>query len=979
MGTVSVATTIGGTVNIAANYATNNTFAIFRLINQTTGGTINIQNTTGFNIQRDTLKVISFSVTGYTGNAYGYFLNNAITGNVTIADDATYITGYATYIRNNTITGTSSFTKNGTNDLYEADGASNGNTYNGNTSFTATNSGSLQVSYGSASNFTGNLTVNRTIGGATSLFNAGAVITGNFSYTNNTSGASTLGTVSVATTIAGTVNIAASYITNSAFAIFRLINQTTGGTINIQNTTGFNIQRDTLRVISLSVTGYKTGQFGYFYNNSITGNVTIADDVTYGGGYNTTVYNNVITGNSSFTNNGTNILYDADAASTGNKYIGNVTYARNGTGTITVAAGSIDEITQNLTLNSTGGITLGKIKFNGSTNGIIDQLGLQPISINELTMEKTGTGKITLIDSVTITNTATFTSGNIYTSAGNNLIFPDNISHTGASAASHVIGPVAKIGDDVFTFPVGGLVSLNTVTMSAPVGATSKFRADYKNQNPAIDGYNTNLKAGTFGAAAISNAAYWDVQRLIGSTNVTLSLGFSTNPYEQYPVLANLKVAHWNGAQWDDHGNGGTTGTAANGTVVNSVPITSFSPFTIAGVVGTYLFSYGQPGPGPDGSPIKLKGVGGFPGYTVKQLPAGSYTADSIFLVPNGSTTSFRLKDLYGVEKDTTITAPSAPTNYITANGNGTKNFVGWRHFVYMTDGSNNIMGAIRDNDLTLGNTIMNTYFSTANVATAPNGNIYLKRSFKITTQFAPVGTKRVRLYISKTEYNNLVAADPASFPSGINSLTITKYTGPQEDSLFNPIPGGNSMIIPNSNITIVDLGTLYSLDVDVTGFSGFYIGGNQSIVSLCGGSTISVPSNITGATYQWQVDNGGGYTNVTNAGIYSGATTSTLTLTSTPTSIYGYKLRCLVNGSLFSQVYTVKFTATWQGTVNNIWGNTANWSCGILPDANTDVLINSGKPNYPQLGINTTIRTLKVNPGTTVTVNTGFTLTIVK
>jgi hypothetical protein len=515
--------------------------------------------------------------------------------------------------------------------------------------------------------------------------------------------------------------------------------------------------------------------------------------------------------------------------------------------------------------------------------------------------------------------------------------------------------------------------------MSAPVGATSRFTAEYKNQNPTIDGYNTNSKAGSFGAALISNAGYWDVKRIIGVTNVALTLGFETNPYQEYPVLANLKVAHWNGAQWDDHGNGGTTGTSASGTVVNSAAITSFSPFAIAGITPTYFFVGGQPGPGPDGSPIKLKGIGGWPGYTVKQLPGGSYTADSIFLVPNGSTTSFRLKDLYGVEKDTSITAPASPANYISANGNGSVNFVGWRHFVYMRDGSGNMMGAIRDNDLTPGNTTMNTYFSTANVATAPNGNIFLKRSFKITSQFAPVGTKRVRLYISKTEFTNLQAADPTSFPSGINSLTITKYTGAMEDSLFNPIPGGNAVIIPNSDITIADLGTMYSLDIDVTGFSGFYIGGNHANLNLCTGSTISIPSNVSGTTYQWQVDNGSGYSNIANGGVYSGAGTKTLTLTNTTGSMYGYKLRCFVNGSSYSQEYTIKFTAEWLGTVSNAWSNTANWSCGILPDANTDVILNAGKPNFPQLSFNTSIRSLRANAGATVTVKTGFTLTILK
>jgi hypothetical protein len=241
------------------------------------------------------------------------------------------------------------------------------------------------------------------------------------------------------------------------------------------------------------------------------------------------------------------------------------------------------------------------------------------------------------------------------------------------------------------------------------------------------------------------------------------------------------------------------------------------------------------------------------------------------------------------------------------------------------------------------------------------------------------VGTKRVRFYISKTEFNNLLAADPTSFPGGINSLTITKYTGAVEDSLFNPIPGGNASIIPNSDITIVDSGTMYSLDIDVTGFSGFYIGGNQSQLNICNGSSVSLPSNISGATYQWQADAGAGYTNIADGVVYSGTAAKTLTLNNTPSSMYGYKLRCVVNGASFSQIYTIKLSTSWDGNISNVWENTANWSCGQLPDANTDVIINAGKLNYPQLNVNTSVRTITVNTGANVTIKTGAALTVIK
>ncbi|MEP6675039.1 MAG: hypothetical protein ABJA78_07785 [Ferruginibacter sp.] len=962
---------INGTVNITANGAGNSAFELFDVTNLTSGGVISVQNPGSIDVEDDTLKS-SLSITGLSGSSPDYVRRTSITGDFTLSDAVANTNSL--YMDGITINGNTNYTFNSAINSYE--GYLNGCFYNGNTNMNIAGTGTFFTSYQQKSTYNGNLTINRTVAGISNIFYTGFnSVIGNFSYTNTAGGNSFIGRISNSKGIInGTVNITTNGTGNPAFELFDVTNLTPGGVISVQNPGSMDIEDDTLKS-SLSVTGLSGSAPDYIRRNSIAADLTLSDAVT-----NTNslyVDGNIVTGNTDYTSNAAISWYESYANSC--TYKGNIIFTRNA-GTINFAYNDTTYVNQNLAFNSASGIDVNSaIQFDGSAYSAIEQLGVQPIVMPRLIMNKTGTGNVTLNDSVTITTGASFISGNIYSSTANNLIFPNNISYTGGSAASHVIGPVTKIGDDVFTFPLGGPASYNPVTMSAPAGVTSRFRAEYKNQNPTIDGYNTSTKAGSFGSALISNAGYWDVQRISGVTNVTLTFGFNGNPYEQYPVLANLKVAHWNGTQWDDHGNGGTTGTSANGTVVNSTAITSFSPFTIAAVIPSYFFSFGQPGSGPDGNPLKLKGIGGWPGYMVKQLPAGSYTADSIFLVPNGSTTSFRLKDIYGVEKDTTVTVTAAPTNYITVNGNATKNFAGWRHFVYMTDGGNNIMGAIRDNDLTLGNTTMNTYFSTANVATAPNGNIYLKRSFKITTQFAPVGTKRVRFYISKTEYNNLVAADPASFPNGINSLTITKYTGPLEDSLFNPIPGGNAIIIPNSSITIADLGTMYSLDVDVTGFSGFYIGGNQSNLSLCAGSSISIPSNVIGASYQWQLDNGSGYANISNGGIYNGVTSNILTLSSVPSNMYGYKLRAVVNGVTFSQEYTLKFIATWQGNVSNAWENTANWNCGILPDANTDVMINVGKPNYPQLGANASVRTLKTAAGTAVTVKSGFNLTIIK
>jgi hypothetical protein len=80
----------------------------------------------------------------------------------------------------------------------------------------------------------------------------------------------------------------------------------------------------------------------------------------------------------------------------------------------------------------------------------------------------------------------------------------------------------------------------------------------------------------------------------------------------------------------------------------------------------------------------------------------------------------------------------------------------------------------------------------------------------------------------------------------------------------------------------------------------------------ICSGSSTSFAITATGTnvTYQWEVNSGAGWNNVSNTGIYTGATTNTLDLTAPTTSVDGYQYRCLVNGicapNLISSVATI-------------------------------------------------------------------------
>ncbi len=67
----------------------------------------------------------------------------------------------------------------------------------------------------------------------------------------------------------------------------------------------------------------------------------------------------------------------------------------------------------------------------------------------------------------------------------------------------------------------------------------------------------------------------------------------------------------------------------------------------------------------------------------------------------------------------------------------------------------------------------------------------------------------------------------------------------------------------------------------------------------------------------------------------------------------------------------------TWTGASNTNWLNAANWSCGALPDLNTDVIIPNSVPNMPIVNNNVSCKSLFIQPGATLTVATGIKLSI--
>lgn len=144
-----------------------------------------------------------------------------------------------------------------------------------------------------------------------------------------------------------------------------------------------------------------------------------------------------------------------------------------------------------------------------------------------------------------------------------------------------------------------------------------------------------------------------------------------------------------------------------------------------------------------------------------------------------------------------------------------------------------------------------------------------------------------------------------------------------------------------------------------------------------CSGGNTSITSTITGNnySYQWQVNKGMGFSDITNDALYSGVTTATLSLANIPYSINNYEYRCAVNNGNtvnYSVKRKIELQSGWSGSVSDDWFNPLNWYCGQVPDNKAIVVICTGLSNYPVIKQDINCESLKIQNGASLTVANG-------
>jgi hypothetical protein len=118
-------------------------------------------------------------------------------------------------------------------------------------------------------------------------------------------------------------------------------------------------------------------------------------------------------------------------------------------------------------------------------------------------------------------------------------------------------------------------------------------------------------------------------------------------------------------------------------------------------------------------------------------------------------------------------------------------------------------------------------------------------------------------------------------------------------------------------------------------------------------------------------------------AGVSAAWSSNTITISGTPTAsgTFGYSIPLSGGCGSVNATGTITVTAdcttnTWTGTTSTAWATTTNWSCGIVATSDHDVVI-PDVTNDPIISGDASVKSISVSSGGSLTVNSGYTLTV--
>lgn len=208
-----------------------------------------------------------------------------------------------------------------------------------------------------------------------------------------------------------------------------------------------------------------------------------------------------------------------------------------------------------------------------------------------LRIANTGTG-ITLGQGTTlVSGPLVLEDGVVYSTDDQMLQLQNGATATAGSPASHVDGPLRKVGNDDFVFPVGKDGSWRRIGISGIDDQDTEFTAEYM-----ATGY-SNTSSLEQGLAAVNANEHWRLERAVTTDDAQVELFWEDAAASGLADCALLAVAHWNGTSWSGTVSSTTGSCMGNdaGSVQSSNAVPDYQVSTFGTSDGTIGYAELQP------------------------------------------------------------------------------------------------------------------------------------------------------------------------------------------------------------------------------------------------------------------------------------------------------------------------------------------------------------------------------------------------
>ncbi len=194
-------------------------------------------------------------------------------------------------------------------------------------------------------------------------------------------------------------------------------------------------------------------------------------------------------------------------------------------------------------------------------------------------------GTVNLQAPVNISQSLDLSSGIVRTSNTNILTIGNSASTINSNSNSYIDGPLQKIGNTSFVFPVGDGDYWARIAIDDIEGGNNASRmiAQYFDESyPNLDDKALTLNN-------VSEVEYWDLSNPTNDIKCHVELYSEDVKRSNFNTadLEDLSVAHFESGIWEDHGNSSSILNYDAARIKSGVKLSSFSPITFASKTGS--------------------------------------------------------------------------------------------------------------------------------------------------------------------------------------------------------------------------------------------------------------------------------------------------------------------------------------------------------------------------------------------------------